>query len=80
MITKDNLVGMLEKALANEDEFVTSYGKDFLDTLVKTDILKVEEREEIKDLLTTMLEDTERHRKTINMLIEKIKGDNRNEF
>ena len=71
MITKDNLIGMLEKSLANEDEFVINYGKDFLDD---------EEKREIKDLMTALLEDTARHKETVELLIEKVKGDERNEF
>ena len=80
MITKDNLIGMLEKSLANEDEFVINYGKDFLDNVMKSNALNDEEKREIKDLMTALLEDTERHKETVELLIEKVKGDERNEF
>ena len=80
MVTKDNLTGMLEKSLANEDEFIISYGKDFLDNVMKSNALNDEEKREIKDLMTALLEDTERHKETVELLIEKVKGDERNEF
>ena len=80
MITKDNLINMLEKSRANEDEFIVSFGKDFLDNVVKAETLNEDEKKEIKNLLTGLLEDTERHRKIITTLIEKIKGDQRNEL
>ena len=80
MITKDNLIGMLEKSLANEDEFVINYGKDFLDNVMKSNALNDEEKREIKDLMTALLEDTARHKETVELLIEKVKGDERNEF
>ncbi|UCG34908.1 MAG: hypothetical protein JSW17_05300 [Candidatus Omnitrophota bacterium] len=80
MITKENLIGMLEKALANEDEFIISYGKDFLDNIMESEILNNEEKKEIEGLLSALLKDTERHKKTIELLIEKVKEDQRNEF
>lgn len=80
MITKDNLLEMLERSLKNEDEFITNYGKDFLDKVGKVSVLNEEEKVEIKDLLTSMLEDTQRHSGTINALIDKIKGMAKNEF
>ncbi len=80
MITKDNLIDMLEKSKANEDEFIAIFGESFLKNVIKAQILNEDEKKEIKNLLTGLLGDTERHRKTIAMLIEKIKGDRRNEF
>ena len=80
MVTKDNLIGMLEKSLANEDELIINYGKDFLDNVMKSNILNDEEKREIKDLMTALLEDTARHKETVELLIEKVKGDERNEF
>jgi len=80
MITKDNFIGMLEKSLSNEDEFIISYGKDFVDNAMVSRVLNEAEKREIKDLMTVLLTDTQRHKKTIELLIEKLKQDERNEF
>jgi len=80
MISKDNLIGMLEECLANEDSFLQDYGKNFSEDIVKCDWLSDDDKKEIKNIVTDLLEDTERHKGIISALIEKIKGDERNEF
>ena len=80
MITKDNLIDMLEKSKANEDEFIASFGGEFLKNVAKSEVLNEDEKKEIENLLTGLLDDTERHKKIITALMEKIKGDQRNEF
>jgi len=80
MITKDNLIDMLKKSLTNEDSFIEQYGEDFLANISKTGALKDKDRQEISNMLKSILEDTKRHAKIIKALIEKIKGGNRNEY
>jgi len=80
VITKDNLIAMLEKASTNEDEFIIEYGKDFLQQLQESSELENSEKEEIAMILGALLEDTQRHKEIIEELIEKIKEGQKNEF
>ena len=80
MIAKDNLINALEKSLANEEEFILSYGKEFLQNVLNSGELTNDEKEGIEKVLSAMLEDTERHKNTVLQLLEKIKKDKRNEF
>ena len=80
MITKDNLVDMLEKSLANEDQFILDYGKEFLSKVAKVDFLSSEQKLEINDIFSVLLDDTQRHKQTVNSSIEKIKAGEKNEY
>ncbi len=80
MIIKDNLIGMLEKSLANEDDFVSVYGDDFLRKLDQAPDLNDDQKREIKSILTVLIEDTKRHAKAVKSLIRQIQGEPKNEF
>lgn len=80
MATKVNLLDILGKTLANEDEFIVSYGEDFLKAIRSAGQLNDDDKREINDMLSIMLEDTKRHGRTVKLLQDKIKGDSRNEF
>ena len=49
MISRDNLIEMLVRSKANEDEFILSYGKHFLDNVMKLDSLDDDEKKEHRD-------------------------------
>ena len=80
MITKDNLIDMLEKSLANEDGFIIEYGKDFLQKVRQSSELNDDEKSEIENITTALLNDTQRHNETINGLVKKIREDQRDEY
>jgi hypothetical protein len=80
MITKDDLVDMLGKSLANEDQFILDYGKDFVSKIAEVDFLSPEQKLEINDILGVLLEDTQRHKQTISDSIERIKAGEKNEY
>jgi hypothetical protein len=80
MITKDNLIDMLEKSLANEDEFIIEYGKDFLQKVKQSSELTDDEKNEIESITTALLNDTQRHSEILGGLIKKIKEDQKNEY
>ena len=77
MITKDNVVGMLEKALGKEDETIVAYGDDFLPKLEDCSQLSDDEKQEIAGIMEDLISDTKRHKGTIVKLIQKIKEDSR---
>jgi len=70
----DDLIGMLKKSRKNEDEFVVSYGTDFLHELDGLDGITLNEKAEIRSILTVMLEDTIRHGKVIDDMIKSVGG------
>jgi len=80
MITKESLLDMLRKSLSNEDTFIGSYGKEFLEGVTKIKELNEDEKKEIKDLLTVLLEDTRRHSDTIKSLIKDVEEGGKNEY
>jgi hypothetical protein len=80
MITKENLISMLEQSLANEDEFIVDYGKDFLQKVKESGELESSEKEEILKILGGLLEDTQRHAEIVRGIIAKIKEGQKNEF
>ena len=80
MITKNNLIDMLEKSLANEDEFIVSFGAGFLKDISNTTALSDKEKKDVLSILKALLDDTARHAKTVKRLISTIKEANRNEF
>ncbi len=80
MITKENLLGMLQKSLINEGEFMAQYGGDLLNRIDSEQGLNQDEKKEITSLLSGLLEDTARHEKTVERLIEDLKKDGRDEF
>ena len=73
---QDTLANFLTAALDMEDEISSSVYKDYLDAKNWPKTLKPEVFREIKEYLTTLIEDTRRHRKIIAGLIEQ-HGQNR---
>jgi len=80
MITKDNLIYMLEKSLTNEDEFVLAYGSDLMSKVEGVSDLDEVDRKTIKNTLSSLLEDTKRHAKLVRNMIDAVQKDGRNEF
>ena len=80
MITKNNLLEMLSKSLANEDEFILQYGEDFSQRVGVDESLSEEAREDILELMQSILKDTFRHKDVLTKLISQVKEDNKNEF
>jgi len=64
--------GMLLSALDMEDEMAHSVYQDYMERKNWPAGLKDEIFEEIRNYLTTLLEDTERHRKIIKQLQSKL--------
>lgn len=80
MVNKDNVIGMLEKALAKEDETIVAYAQDFLPKLKDCSELNDDEKEEVAGIMDSLITDTRRHRGTIVNLINKIKEDSRESY
>ena len=80
MITKDNLIDMLKKSLNNEDDFILSYGKELLREVGSSTDLNEEQKKEIDSVFKSILEDTARHRQTINKIIDEVKVSDKDEF
>jgi hypothetical protein len=68
---QDTLANFLTAALDMEDEISRSVYKDYIKAANWPKNLKPEAFLEIKGYLTTLIEDTQRHRKIILGLIEK---------
>ena len=80
MVTKDNVIGMLEKALGKEDETIVAYGDDFLPKLKGCNDLNDDEKQEISGIIEDLISDTKRHKGTVVTLIQKIKEDSRESY
>lgn len=74
VFSDEGLLELLDKAKKNEDEFVISYGNDFLRDLKASGIVNNDEELEIRNMLTAMLEDTARHGRTIEGIMDKIRA------
>jgi hypothetical protein len=68
------IAGILESALDMEDEIAHSVYLDYMDRKNWPADLKDETFEEIRDYLTTLLDDTQRHRNIIKNLQYKLDG------
>ncbi len=71
---------MLEKSLANEDEFVATFGKSFLKDIAQSAALDDDQKKKVIEVLKVLLDDTTRHAKTVERLISAVKEANRDEF
>lgn len=80
MITKENLIDMLQKSFTNEDDFILSYAKDLIKDVEQSPDLGDDQKEEIKRIFDSILEDTARHRQTIKEIIEEVEGSQKDEF
>jgi len=65
--------GLLVSALDMEDEIAHSVYVDYLDRANWPDGLKDKNFEQIRAYLTTLLEDTRRHRKIVKSLQERLR-------
>ena len=70
----ETLAGYLMSALDMEEKISHSVYRDYLNRAIWPDHLDDKTFSNIKECLTTLLEDTERHRKTILALSKEITG------
>lgn len=68
---QDVLANYLASALDMEDEIANSVYKDYILANNWPHSLRQDAFEKIKEYLTTLIEDTQRHRKTIAALIDQ---------
>ncbi len=80
MVNKENILGVLEKALDKEDETIVAYGDDFLPKVKDCLELSDDEKDEIAGIMDSLITDTKRHRGTVVNLINKIKEDGRESY
>ncbi|MBN1124998.1 MAG: hypothetical protein JXA82_08320 [Sedimentisphaerales bacterium] len=70
------IVGLLLSALDMEDEIAHSVYKDYLERSNWPSNLKDDIFEQIREMLTTLLKDTERHHNIVTHLKSKLENDN----
>ena len=80
MIKKKDLVETLYNALDNEEEANNQFYDYTINALKYYEWLSEEKREKIKDIITKLRDDTQRHKKVIENLIQDIKEGNKNVF
>lgn len=80
MITKNNLIDMLRKSFTNEDEFILNYAESLLKDVAESPDLNDDQKKEIDGLFRAVIADTERHRNTIDRIIEEVERGEKNEF
>jgi rubrerythrin len=79
MIKKEELLKILKGALNSEEKGIVIYKKHLESALFWTGIPK-EKGQRVKELLEQLAEDTIGHRKTVQELIKKVEGENKNAF
>jgi rubrerythrin len=80
MIKKKDLVETLYNALDNEEEANNQFYDYTINALKYYEWLSEEKREKVKDIITKLRDDTQRHKKVIENLIQDIKEGNKNVF
>jgi hypothetical protein len=76
---QDTLANFLTAALDMEDEVASSVYKDYVNAKNWPKNLNPEAFQKIKEYLTILIEDTQRHRKIIAELIKQYDQDNKSE-
>lgn len=79
MISKTDLLKMLAKAQATEEKVVPIYEKHLYTALDWTTI-DDDKKKHVRDKLQEMAEDSKKHKKIVDGLINKIKEDSRDAF
>lgn len=72
-ISKKAVIDMLERAKVNEDDFVADFGGKFLEETGSAEELSQDEKDEIGNMLRSMIEDTKRHAETVDSMIDALK-------
>jgi rubrerythrin len=80
MIKKKDLIETLYNALDNEEEANNQFYDYTINALKYYEWLSEEKREKVKDIITKLRDDTQRHKKVIENLIQDIKEGNKNVF
>ncbi len=80
MIKKKDLIETLYNALANEEEANNHFYDYSINSLKYYEWLSEEKKEKVKDIITKLRDDTQRHKKVIENLIQNIKESNKNVF
>ncbi|MFQ5713011.1 MAG: hypothetical protein ACE5GU_03165 [Candidatus Scalinduaceae bacterium] len=80
MIKKKDLIETLYNALDNEEEANNQFYDYTVNSLKYYKWLSEEKREKVKDIITKLRDDTQRHKKVVENLIQDIKEGNKNVF
>ena len=80
MIKKKHLIETLNNALDSEEEASNQFYGYTINSLKYYEWLSEEKREKVKDIITKLRDDTQRHKKVIENLIQDIKEGNKNVF
>ncbi len=80
MIKKKELIETLYNALDSEEEANNHFYDYTINSLKYYEWLSEEKREKVKDIITKLRDDTQKHKKVIENLIQNIKESNKNVF
>jgi rubrerythrin len=80
MVKKKDLIETLYNALDNEEEANNHFYDYSINSLKYYEWLSEEKKEKVKDIITKLRDDTQRHKKVIENLIQNIKESNKNVF
>lgn len=80
MIKKKDLIETLYNALDSEEEANNQFYDYTINSLKYYEWLSEEKREKVRDIITKLRDDTQRHKKVLENLIQDIKEGNKNVF
>jgi rubrerythrin len=80
MIKKKSLIERLNKALDDEEEANDHFYIYTINSLKYYEWLRIDKKEKVKTILTTIRDDTQKHTNMIDNLINQIKESNKKTF
>ena len=79
MVSKDELLGMLEKAINQEEHVIVGWGSAINQWIPKSDLTD-EQKEKLKDLVYIPSSQSLKHKEIFNKWYKKISEGKQNEF